>query len=226
MNSEIYEDIFPMIEEGVALRMSPRRFAVQKLHNGILRAARYYDFTPQEILTLAPAIGARVDITSSNTIGDSAFDFLEGVRHRQGHYSPQERYERPVPESIEWTIDRDMIYHTFAPWMVERHFSYKDPRLCRAIADWMSMSTTQDLIDIGTGIADADDRRRVDGYLWLWRLAGRSEFGYKWHRVLPYVVNKLRAWDCWEGRDEPEFKRAKKTRAEKNPTGSRAAGAC
>lgn len=224
MNTEPFTPVFGIIEEGIALRMAPRRFAIQKLHNGILRAARYYGYTADEVLPLATRISMAVDIRHSNSIGDSAFTFLRGLRHSSGHYSPRERYESPEPDTLEWTIDRDMIYELFAPFMVRKHYNYKDPRLCMAIAAWMSISTTQDLLDIGTGILDADDRGYITKREYLWNLASRPEFSYKWRKVLPWVVDMLKACGCWEGRDEPQLTKPKKTRAKKNPAGHRAAG--
>jgi hypothetical protein len=222
VNTEPFRPVFGIIEEGIALRMAPRRFAVQKLHNGILRAVQYYGYTADEILPLAPEISMAVDISHSNSIGDSAFTFLEGLRHLQGRYSPRERYESPEPDTLEWTLDRDMIYELYAPWMVQRRFNYKDPRLCRAIAEWLSISTTQDLIDIGTGIIDADEKGYISKRLYLWNLASKPEFGYKWRKVLPWVVNMLKACGAWEGRDEPRL-RTKKTRSKKNAAGHRPA---
>ena len=211
MDTDLYTGIFGIIEEGIKLRR-PGNFTVQKLHNGLFRAVQYWGYTPDEMLDLSLDIAGAVDVTSSNTIGDSAFAYLRGLRHQQGHYSPQERYTRPTEGTTEWEVDQDMLYEIYAPWMVTRHFSYRNAPLLDVIAKWLGMATTQDLIDICNGILVAHERGYVNKRMYLWNLARRPEFRYHWDEVLIDTIRMLKANHCWEGRDAPDIRKEKKAK--------------
>lgn len=197
--------VFGMIEEGINVRMPNRRFATEKLHHGIYRAVQYYGFTPEELLDLAPEIANAVDTRNSNSISDSAFRFLKGVREGQGIYSPLERNTRPSEGTLEWDIDRQMLYDLWEPLEVageHRAKSWRHKPFLVVLSKWMRLYEVQDLIDLCYALQDADDRGLINCKGYLSRLARDPGFGYKWHKVLPFTITWCMETGVWEGRPQ------------------------
>jgi len=210
---ETMELVFGMIEEGINLRQGGRRWSVTKMHHGIYRAIQFWGYTPGELLDLAPEIARAVDVQSSNTVSDSAYRFLKGQREGQGCFSPLERHTQPTAGTLEWEIDQEMLYDIWSPMMVDDELPSKNKHFLMILAEWMRLYDTQDLIDLASALLDAEARGLILAQGHLQRVAMSSGFGYKWHKVLPLIIDWARQEGLWEGKTKLKLIHDKKKKS-------------